>query len=207
MNALLVRVGADRSIGGGSWNGPVDAATREFTYVAIPETAGVHPGLEKPYQALAPELAKFGAKLPTHLVPRHMHVDPDFVHLTYGDQGERAKQLRENLKAGDLILFYAALTDIRGAARLVYALIGIFVVERFSAAADVPPNERDINAHTRRVLKVRRNRSDRARAADRIWPPEPMLADWRVQGSGISCPTRSFKGMGWALGQRRICAT
>ena len=24
MNALLVRVGADQSIGGGSWNGPVD---------------------------------------------------------------------------------------------------------------------------------------------------------------------------------------
>jgi hypothetical protein len=94
MNALLVRVGADLSVGGGVWNGPVDARTGKFAYVAIPETAPIHPGLEKPYQVLAPTLAKFDVKLPSHLMLRHMHLDPDFGHLTYGDQGERAKQLR-----------------------------------------------------------------------------------------------------------------
>jgi hypothetical protein len=153
MNALLVRVGADLSVGGGLWNGPVDVRTGRFAYVAIPETAPIHSGLEKPYQVLAPTLAKFGVKLPSHLVLRHMHLDPDFGHLTYGDQGERAKQLRANLQSGDLILFYAGLADISGAAQLVYALIGLFVVEELIVAAEVPPDERDINAHTRRILK------------------------------------------------------
>jgi hypothetical protein len=36
-NALLVRVGADRSKGGGMWNGPVDVRAGQFVYVAIPE--------------------------------------------------------------------------------------------------------------------------------------------------------------------------
>jgi hypothetical protein len=127
--------------------------TGEFAYVAIPETARVHAGLEKPYQALAPTLTKFGVTLPRHLAFQHMHLDPDFVHLTYGDQGERAKQLQANLRPGDLILFYAGLADIGVSSRLVYALIGLLVVENFVVSAEVPPNERDINAHTRRVLK------------------------------------------------------
>jgi hypothetical protein len=73
-NALLVRVGADRSKGGGMWNGPIDVRTGEFAYVAIPETAPIHAGLEKPYRALAPTLTKFGVPLPNHLALRHMHL-------------------------------------------------------------------------------------------------------------------------------------
>ncbi len=153
MNTLLVRVGVDRSVGGGSWNGPVDVTTGKFVYVAIPETAPIHPGLEKPYQALTPALAQFDVKLPSHLALRHMHLDPDFGHLTYGDQGERAKQLRANLEPGDLIVFYAGLADIRGSPQLVYALIGLFVVDEFIVAAKVSSPQRDINAHSRRILK------------------------------------------------------
>jgi hypothetical protein len=135
------------------WNGPVDLRTGQFVYVAIPENRPLHSGLEKPYRTLEPALEKFGARLPKNLASRHMHLDPDFGHLTYGDQGDRAKQLRDNLQAGDLILFYASLTDINGAAPLVYALIGLFVVEKLLLAAEVPPHEYDINAHTRRILK------------------------------------------------------
>lgn len=102
VNGLLVRVGADRSAGGGSWNGPVDRASGEFVYVAIPENSPVYPGIEKPYSMLTPMLARFGVRLPPHLQMRHMHLDPDFEHLTYGDQGERARQLRANLSAGDV---------------------------------------------------------------------------------------------------------
>jgi Nucleotide modification associated domain 3 len=90
MKALLVRVGVDSSIGGGSWNGPVDTQTGRFAYVAIPETRAVHAGMEKPYSALDSVLPLFGVSLPAHLRARHMHLDPDFDHLTYGDQGERA---------------------------------------------------------------------------------------------------------------------
>ncbi|MDO8771057.1 MAG: hypothetical protein Q7K57_20580 [Burkholderiaceae bacterium] len=153
MNGLLIRVGADLSVGGGSWNGPVDSSSGEFAYVAIPENSPVQPGMEKPYSALAPILAKFGVDLPAHLRMGRMHLDPDFEHLTYGDQGERAKQIQAHLREGDLIVFYAGLADTRAATRLVYALIGLFVVEEFVLAADIPFRDRKINAHSRRILE------------------------------------------------------
>jgi hypothetical protein len=152
VNGLLVRVGADQSAGGGAWNDPVDSASGEFVYVAIPESRPVHVGAERPYAALAPSLAHFGISLPTALQERRMHLDPDFAHLTYGDQGERAKQLRAALRPGDFIAFYAGLADTCGASRLIYALIGLLVVERIERAVDVPRDRRDLNAHTRRVL-------------------------------------------------------
>jgi hypothetical protein len=81
-----------------------------------------------------------------------MHLDPDFEHLAYGDQGERAKQLRDGLHANDVIVFYAALEDVRGADQLVYAIIGLFVVQEFILASDIAAHDRDTNAHSRRVL-------------------------------------------------------
>ena len=152
MNGLVVRVGADLSPGGGSWNGPVNEATGEFVYVAIPENSPVHAGMKKPYSNLTSKLARFGVRLPAHLKMRHMHLDPDFEYLTYGDQGERARQLQAILGVGDLIVFYAGLADAGGAARLVYALIGLLVVKELILAADVPARDRNINAHSRRVL-------------------------------------------------------
>ena len=152
MNALLVRVGADQSAGGGSWNGPVHGGTGEFAYVPIPESGEVHAGLERPYALFVPALARFGLRLPAHLDGRRMHLDPDFEHLTYGDRGERAKQIRASLGPSDMIVFYAGLADVRGAARLVYALMGLLVVEEIVAALDVPGERWDSNAHCRRVL-------------------------------------------------------
>ena len=108
--------------------------------------------MERPYSALAPVLSTFGVSLPPHLRARGMHLDPDFDHLTYGDQGERAKQLRVNLSAGDLIVFYAGLRDLHNGPELVYAIVGIFVVDDIIFAVDVPPTGRDINAHSRRIL-------------------------------------------------------
>lgn len=152
MNALLVRVGADQSTAGGSWNGPVDSATGDFAYMPIPESDEVHARLERPYTSFAPALTAFGLRLPAHLERRRMHLDPDFEHLTYGDQGERAKQIRAKVGPGDMIVFYAGLADVRGAARLVYALIGLLVVKEIIAAIDVPRERWDSNAHCRRVL-------------------------------------------------------
>lgn len=152
MNGLLVRVGADLSEGGGRCNGPVNGRTGEFVYVAIPEGSAVRAGLEKPYTAVSPLLARFGVTLPSHLRGRNMHLDPDFSYLTYGDQGERAKQLRTHLRSADLIVFYAGLADTCATARLVYAVIGVLVVDRFILARDIPEAEHDINAHSRRIL-------------------------------------------------------
>jgi len=152
MNGLLVRVGADQSRAGGSWNGPVDGETGEFVYVAIPEGKPVHAGMEKPYSTLESALARLQVSVPHHLKTRYMHLDPDFEHQTYGDQGERARQLRTNLRPGDLIVFYAALKDVRAEPWLVYAIIGLLIVEDMLVATDIPAAYRDINAHSRRIL-------------------------------------------------------
>lgn len=153
MNALLVRVGADTSKDGGRWNGPVDAQSGKFVYVPIPEKQQVYASMEKPYSGLAPVLSTFGISLPIRLRTQHMHLDPDFDHLTYGDTRERAKQIRDYLRPDDLIVFYAGLSDVRSKARLIYAVVGVFVVEKFRLAIDIPPTDRDINAHSRRELK------------------------------------------------------
>ena len=151
LNCTLVRVGADLSSGGGSWNAPVDSATYDFVYVAIPEARAVHIGLEKPYKALKAPLDKFGVTLPDHLKPRNMHLDPDFEHLTYGDAGQKARQLKDTLRTDDMVCFYAGLRDVRDSARLIYALIGVFVVAEIIHVASIPENLRDINAHSRRI--------------------------------------------------------
>jgi hypothetical protein len=152
VNALLCRVGADQSQGGGRWNGPVNAPSGKFVYAAIPETRPVHVGMEKPYSALTSLVSEFGRTLPQQLQARHMHLDPDFDHLTYGDQGERAKQLKANLGSGDLLVFYASLVDVRTKS-LIYAIIGLYVIKDLRLATDLPLNEHNTNAHTRRILQ------------------------------------------------------
>jgi Nucleotide modification associated domain 3 len=153
LNALLIRVAADLSSGGGSWNGPVDSQSNEFAYVAIPEFNPTHPGYEKPYSVLRPVLARFKRTLPTHLAAAHIHLDPDFEHLTYGDSGQKAAQIQRSLGPGDYAVFYAGLRDIRGAASLLYGIIGILEVDAVVPATTIGAHQRDINAHSRRVLE------------------------------------------------------
>lgn len=195
MKGLLVRVAADQSEGGGYWNGPADSGTGQFVYVAIPESAPMHPGLNKPYAGLGSPLAGLGATLPPHLSAQDMHLDPDFDHLTYGDRGERAKQIRTKVGPGDLLVFYAGMRDVRPPARLVYALIGLYVVEDIVSALTVPVTRCHENAHTRRILaegasdivvRARREVSGRLERcipigdyrerAYRVWPQ--LLAAW-----------------------------
>lgn len=152
MKGLLVRVAADQSEGGGHWNGPADSGTGQFVYVAIPELSPMHPGLNKPYVGVSRPLAGLGATLPPHLSTQDMHLDPDFEHLTYGDQGARAKQIRTKVGRGDLLVFYAGMRDVQLPVGLVYALIGLYVVEEIVPALVVPVARRHENAHTRRVL-------------------------------------------------------
>jgi hypothetical protein len=152
MKGLLVRVGADQSEGGGCWNGLVNSQTGEFVYVPIPETGIIHPEFEKPYSLVIPALKRFGFLLPEHLSADKMHLDPDFSHLSYGDQGQRAAQILAKLGEGDLLVFYAGLRDVHPQPRLVYAIIGLYVVDRIEKALSVLPALHDANAHTRRVL-------------------------------------------------------
>jgi hypothetical protein len=156
MNGLLVRVAADQSPAGGGWNGPVDGNSFRFVYVPILEHEPSRPGLNTPFSLAVPWLRSFGLSLPTHLSARDMHLDPDFQHLTYGDSNSRAGQILDKVKPGDLLVFYAGLRDTRHATReLVYAIIGLYVVDQIVNSTAVPQALWHQNAHTRRLPGTR----------------------------------------------------
>jgi hypothetical protein len=161
MRAALVRVGIDLAFGG--WNAPVDPQTGEFVYVPIPEGAKtpVRPTLATTYDAVEPRLGAFASKhgltderacsLPFELRHAATHLDPDFSHLTYGDDGERRGRRLCTFAHGDVVVFYAGLRPIRRCEhRLVYAVIGVYRVGEVVRAASVPRGRWAENAHLRR---------------------------------------------------------
>lgn len=162
MRATLVRIGIDKSYG--AWNAPVDPETNEFVYVPIPEgpKAPQHPHLSTTYETFQPALAKFAAcrpdapvrfvSLPLALAGAPTHLDPDFDHLTYGDNGERRGKAIAAFDRGDVIAFYAGLRPVKPCAhRLVYALVGLYRVAAVARAAEFPRSRWHENAHLRRA--------------------------------------------------------
>lgn len=150
MNGLLVRVGIDST--DGRWNAPLRLATGEFAYVTITDTKTLRDGLARLYDEFVPVVAHFGEQLPSDLLGTPTHLDPDFDQLTYGDQGRRSKRITSHLTSGGLLAFFAALRPVDGPSRpLIYALIGLYVVEEIIPAKSVPKSRWSENAHTRRV--------------------------------------------------------
>jgi Nucleotide modification associated domain 3 len=156
MKAILVRIGVDAAYGG--WNAPVDPRTGQFVFVPIPDgvTKEYTPGNARGYDEIAAPLAEFAEKcnvgelrLPETLRQRSMHLDPDFDHLTYGDNGVRRGARIATLGPNDLLVFYAGLRSVVDRRRLVYALVGLFVVVEVVRAIKVPAERRFENAHTR----------------------------------------------------------
>jgi len=149
MNGLLVRVGIDST--DGCWNAPVRTSSGEFAYVTITEAKPFRRGMARRYDEFAPVVERFGESLPQELLGQPTHLDPDFDQLTYGDQGQRGRRIA-TLGAGDLLAFFAALRPVDAPARpLVYALIGVYVIEEIVPARTVPQARWAENAHTRRV--------------------------------------------------------
>lgn len=149
LRGLLVRVGADTTPDGGGWNAPVDSRTCLFAYVPIPESRQIRAEAERSFSLFEEAVSERGAALPPRLRSRNAHVDPDFEHLTYGHPSARARRIR-TLGRGDLLVFYSGLQDIACARPLVYALIGLLVVDEIMEAGSVPLARHDDNAHTRR---------------------------------------------------------
>lgn len=160
MKGVLVRVGIDQKYG--HWNSPADEATKRFIYVPIREEEPQHPGCERHYKQLIPHLSQFASdynldlwrdlKFPAGLEKKRMHLDPDFNYLTYGDNGERRGRKLGELEENDLVVFYAAFNSVHLlflAKSLIYAIIGLFVVEEVVSVNEVPEERRDENAHTR----------------------------------------------------------
>lgn len=150
MNGLLVRVGIDST--DGCWNAPMRLASGEFAYITITDTKPLREGMVRRYDEFVPVVARFGEQLPAPLFGTATHLDPDFDQLTYGDQGQRGKRIAALLTAGDLLAFFAALRPVDGPPRpLIYALIGLYVVDEIVPAKSVPKARWSENAHTRRV--------------------------------------------------------
>jgi hypothetical protein len=156
MKAILVRIGVDQAYG--AWNAPVDPRTGQFVYVPIPDGAKKEcaPRQAHGYNEVAAPLAEFaekfnvrGLRCPEGLRQRNMHLDPDFGHLTYGDNGIRRGARIATLGPDDLLVFYAGLRSIIHPSELVYALVGLFVVEEVVRAIDISVERRRENTHTR----------------------------------------------------------
>ena len=151
--AILVRVAVDQTYG--RWNGPCDPTTGDFVYVPIPQekpnTADMartyRPSVESALRGFS-KRCSVQVELPLHLHTQRTHLDPDFDFLTYGDTADRGRRLAD-FEKGDWVVFYAGLRSIREEQRLVYALIGMLVVERIERVGDVPRARFDHNAHTR----------------------------------------------------------
>jgi hypothetical protein len=108
-------------------------------------------GMGRRYNEFISTLKRFDQCLPTPLVGQPTHLDPDFEYLTFGDQGQRGKRIRSLLASGDLIAFFASLRAIDEPSRqLIYAIIGLYVVEEIVRATSIPRSRWAENAHTRR---------------------------------------------------------
>src|SRR5665213_2079205 len=107
MNGLLVRVGIDSTDGG--WNAPMLLASGEFAYVTITEEKPLRDGMARRYDEFIPVAKRFGEQLPSSLLGQSTHLDPDFEHLTYGDQGQRGKRISSLINDGDLLAFFASM--------------------------------------------------------------------------------------------------
>lgn len=159
MRAVLVRVGADASYG--RWNGPVDHESGEFVYIPIPESRDEFvDGCRRDYSEVSATLRRFAARhpeapaeLPPHLPGTPMHLDPDFEHLTYGDVGNRRGSFIAGMTRGDAIVFYAGLRPVTPCEhRLLYAIIGLYIVDEVVTATSVSDARRHENAHTRKQV-------------------------------------------------------
>ncbi|MCC7408417.1 MAG: hypothetical protein IT442_10115 [Phycisphaeraceae bacterium] len=162
MRAILIRVGADGTVGGGQWRAPVDPESGRFVYIPIPESdVEFHPGCERRFNEVADPLLGFLAE---HNVPaaywrqrvdekrgQPMHLDPDYEHLTYGDKGDRRGKALQEFERDDVVVFYSALRPTDATKELVYAVVGVYVVDEIIEAPKVDDARRRENAHTRKA--------------------------------------------------------
>ena len=160
MKGFLVRIGIDSVYG--RWNAPVDPNTGRFVYVPIPENHRFIDGFQTRYSDFLPSLQAFAKdydldlyddlSFPRKLLGANTHLDPDFRYLTYGDVGLERGSGISGLDEGDIIAFYGGLKPIRKTSdNLLYALVGLYVVDEVFWTVEIPEERFHENAHTRKA--------------------------------------------------------
>jgi len=160
MKGILLRVGIDQTYG--SWNAPVDPISNEFVYFPIPdECSDFTNGMKTEYELFRGDLETFASDkgisevlhFPAWLENECCHLDPDFSTLSYGDQGVGRGNKIGRLEKGDFIAFFASLKPTAPCQHnLIYALIGIYFVDKLEKAIQVEDVDCYKNAHTRRQV-------------------------------------------------------
>src|SRR3954453_13766401 len=107
MNVVLLRVGIDTGCGG--IHSPL-FADDSFEFIPIPDRGGRD---ERTYgntvgSSGLPLVRYFPAGRRQLMTNQSMHLDPEFSTFTYGDPTPPKRGLR-NLRAGDLLVFYAGM--------------------------------------------------------------------------------------------------
>lgn len=129
MNVVLLRVGIDTAEGG--FHSPLFANGR-FEFIPIPDNKH---GVDR--RTYGSTKGRYGRRLVDYFPTRSrarmadvpMHVDPEFDSFTYGDPTSPKRQLAQ-LRAGDLLVFYAGLQGFDFVSPPALYIIGYFEVAR-----------------------------------------------------------------------------
>jgi hypothetical protein len=106
------------------------------------------PAYSRYFSEFEPFVRHLGAEWPAHLSGT-CHLDPDFGHLTYGDNnGGRGQRIRDVLSADDFIAFWAGLRCIE-TEEIVCSIIGLYTIAYVMNASEVGPLDAHRNAHSR----------------------------------------------------------
>ena len=126
-------------------------ASGEFAYITITDTKPLRDGMARFYDEFIPVATRFGEEMPGQLLAhQHTSIPTSFSFLAIKVGVGSAS--RTFLTTGDLLAFFAALRPVDSGRRpLVYALIGLYVIEEIVLAKSVPETRWSENAHTRRV--------------------------------------------------------
>lgn len=109
MKAMLLRVGIDKSS-----DGLLAPIFPDGSFEYIPLSENRDSSENRTYNDI---IGRKGKLLSTYLPPevavRRVHMDPEFITFTYGDEGRKANYLKK-LNPGDILAFYAGLTQFNG---------------------------------------------------------------------------------------------
>ncbi len=104
--AMLLRVGIDKSSDGVL--SPI-FPDGSFEYIPLSEKDNQSKETRTFQDIMGFKGCLLSYYLPKKVASRRVHMDPDFITFTYGDEGRKGNYLRK-LNNGDILVFYAGLT-------------------------------------------------------------------------------------------------